>query len=118
MFILSQYVQISYRVLNYLKIHNKFYEDMLISEGLSSKEMIAFSDIDKDQDVDESIHKKIFQMKQNIYGSIEDILSMHRTRSNETALVSEIPCIINNENFIIAPGQEKKLVLILIDQKF
>ena len=43
---------------------------------------------------------------------------MHRTRSNETALVSEIPCIINNENFIIAPGQEKKLVLILIDQKF
>ena len=36
---------------------------MLISEGLSSKEMIAFSDIDKDQDVDESIHKKIFQMK-------------------------------------------------------
>ena len=33
---------------------------------------------------------------------------MHRSGSNETALVSEIPCIINDENVIIAPGQGKK----------
>ena len=38
---------------------------------------------------------------------------MHRTESNETALASEIPDIINDGNFIIAPGQEKKPVSIL-----
>ena len=38
----------------------------------------------------------------------EDPLSKHRTRSNETALVSEIPYIINDENVITAPGNGKK----------
>ena len=41
---------------------------------------------------------------------------MHRTASNETAFVSEIPYIINNENTIIIPGQGKKLVAILSDE--
>ena len=53
MFILSQQGQVK---LNYLKTHNKFCAD--ISKGLSSKEMISFSDIEENQDVDESIHKK------------------------------------------------------------
>ena len=41
------------------------------------------------------------------YGSIEDLLSMPRTQSNEVAVVSEIPYVINDENVKIAPGQEK-----------
>ena len=41
------------------------------------------------------------------YDSIEDLLSMPRTQSNEVAVVSEIPYVINDENVIIAPGQEK-----------
>ena len=41
---------------------------------------------------------------------------MQRTGSNETALVSEIPSIINDKNVIIAPGQEKKPVSILNDE--
>ena len=49
------------------------------------------------------------------YGSVEDPLSMHKTASNKTALVSEIPYIINNENFIIAQGQGKKPASILSD---
>ena len=36
---------------------------------------------------------------------------MHRTASNDTALVSEIPNVINEENVIIAPGQGKATVL-------
>ena len=40
--------------------------------------------------------------------SVEDPLNMHRTASNETTLVSEIPNIINEENVLIAPGQGKK----------
>ena len=45
------------------KIHNKFYDDISISEGLSSKEMINFWGIGKYQDVAESIHKKIISSK-------------------------------------------------------
>ena len=41
------------------------------------------------------------------YGYLEDPLSKHRTGPNETALNSEIPNISNDENVIIAPGQEK-----------
>ena len=39
--------------------------------------------------------------------SVEGHLIMHRTASNETTLVSEIPNIINKKNVIIAPGQRK-----------
>ena len=48
------------------KTHNKFYDDASISEVLSNKEMINFSGINKHQDVADSIHKKLFQMKQNM----------------------------------------------------
>ena len=41
---------------------------------------------------------------------------MHRTASNETTLVSDIPNIINDENVIIAKGQGKKPVSILSDE--
>ena len=50
---------IIYPVLNYLKTHNKFDEVISISEGLSNKELIDFSDIDEHQDVSKNIHKKI-----------------------------------------------------------
>ena len=76
--------------------------------------MINFSRPDEHLDVAESIHKKIFKFKQ--YGSVEDPLNKHRTGSNETALVSEIPNIINDENIIIVPGQGKNPVSILSDQ--
>ena len=59
--------------------------------------MINFSGIDKHQDVTESIHKKIISNEPE-YGSVQDPLSMHRTGSNETALVSEIPSVIDDEN--------------------
>ena len=41
---------------------------------------------------------------------------MHRTGSNETAIVSEIPSIINNENVKISPGQGEKRVSVLNDE--
>ena len=88
-----------YQALNYLKTHNKFYEDISISEGVSSKKMINFSGTDEHQDFAESIHKKNTSFETE-YASVEDPLSKHRTGSNETALVSEIPNIINDENVI------------------
>ena len=97
------------RLINYLKTHNKLYEDIPISEGLSCKEMINFPGIDKHQNVTESIHTKVIS-NETEYGSVEDPLSMHRTGSNETALVPEIPFVINDENLMIAPGQGEKPV--------
>ena len=104
-----------YQALNYLKTHNKFYVGILISEGLSSKDMIDFLDIDEHEDVAECIHKKIIS-NETEYGSAEDPLSMHRTASNETLLVSEIPYIVTDENVIIALGQRKKLASIVSDK--
>ena len=40
---------------------------------------------------------------------------MHKTTTNETPLISEIPNISNEENVIIAPGQGKTPVSILRD---
>ena len=47
------------------------------------------------------------------YALVEDPLNMHRTASNGATLVSKIPNIINEENVIIAPRKEKKLILVI-----
>ena len=63
--------------------------------------MISFSDVNKH--FAEIIHKKI-NSNGTEYGSVKNPLSIHRTASNETAIVSEIPNTINDENIIIGPG--------------
>ena len=55
-----------YQALNYLKTHNKFYENISFSECFSSKEMRNFSGADKHQNLAESIPKKTLQMKQKM----------------------------------------------------
>ena len=70
------------------------------------RQKINFPSIDENEDVFDSIHKKNISNK-TVYGSIEDSLSMHRTCSNETAVVSDISHITDDENVIIAPGQGK-----------
>ena len=46
-------------------------------------------------------------------GSVEDLLRRYRTTPNERTLASESPNTTNEENVIIAPGQEKTSALIL-----
>ena len=48
--------------------------------------------------------------------SVEDPLNMHRTASNETTLISEIPKIINDENALTETGQGKKRLSILSNE--
>ena len=48
--------------------------------------------------------------------SVEDRLNMHRTTSNETTLVSEIPNIINDENALTKTGQGKERLSILSNE--
>ena len=52
--------------------------------------------------------KNIKGRRETEFASAEDPLNMHRTASNETTLVFEIPSIVNEENVIIALGQRKK----------
>ena len=77
--------------------------------------MINFSGNDKHQDVTESIRTKVIS-NETEYGSVEDPLSMHKTGSNETALVSKIPSTVNDENVMIAPGQGEKSVSVFSDE--
>ena len=76
--------------------------------------MFKFSDIVEIEGQSECVTGKYVsdkkEMTENINGRsetqfalVEDPLNMHRTASNETNLVSEIPNIINKEN-VIAPG--------------
>ena len=54
--------------------------------------MINFSGTGENQHVTASTHKKTTS-NETEQGSVEDPLNMHRTGSNEAALVSEIPYI-------------------------
>ena len=47
---------------------------------------------------------------------VKELLNMHKTASNETIPISEIPNIIHAENVVIALGQEKILASISSDQ--
>ena len=101
---------ITYQTFAYLKSHNKFYADISIANGFSSEEMFRFFDIVKVQGVKESITEKgIFdstQISQSIndtktrYASVESPLSMHRTLSDDTILISGIPNIIVNKEIV------------------
>ena len=53
---------------------------------------------------------------ETVFYSVEDLLNMLITASNETTLVSEIPNIIHEENVIIALGQRKETVSVLCDK--
>ena len=121
---------IIYQALSYSKSHNKFYKDNSIKKGLSSEDMFKFSDIVETQGETESDAENISdgkEMTENVNDTRSETefasgeanmhpLNMHRTVSNETTPVSEIPNIIDEENVIIAPGQGKTPVLILSDK--
>ena len=111
-----------YQALIHLKSHNKFYEDISIAKGLSSEDMLKFSDfVEMQGETEKGTAESICNAKENVneskteYASVEDPLNIHRTASNETTLVSDIPNIVSNQN-IIAPGQGKISVSVLSDE--
>ena len=88
--------------------------------------MFRFSDIIEIQAKNKNVTEKIISGRKEVgekgndteteHASVEDSLNMYKTASNETTLVSEIPSIIDEENVVIAPGQEEKIVPILSDE--
>ena len=94
-----------YQALIYLKSHIKFYEDISIEKGLSSEDMLKFSNLVEMQgETEKSTAESICKAKENAneseteYPLVEDPINIYRTASNETTLVSDIV------NIIIAPG--------------
>ena len=95
-----------------MKFYNKFYTDISIAKGPSCKEMFRFSDIVEVQGENWSATEKNISDRTEImksksdteteHGSVEDPRSMHRTAPIETTVISYIPNIINEENFIAA----------------
>ena len=107
--------QAIYQALNYLKVHNNFYEDISIQEGLTGNEMLNFTEIGTDFEDPLISHEKT-NPDEVEHSLKEDPLNAYRIASNETALVSEVPALIDDENIIIAPGQGKTPLSLLNDE--
>ena len=85
-----------YEAIRFLKDHNKFSSDVLVNEDLSSDEMIKLLDKEQNENVVEYSEEEE-----------HDTFHNHCTSSNETVLISEVPNTVENEDFIVAPGQGK-----------
>ena len=108
------------QVLAYLKSHNKFYEDISVTKGLSYEDMFNFSDINENQEETDIWDGKEMSKNNNEntseagYASVEDLLNMHRTATNETTLISEIPSIINEKMLSFHQVKEKHQLLVWV----
>ena len=57
------------------------------------------------------LRMRMRMLVKKLFLTIEDPLNMYRTASNETALIYDIPNMINEENIIIAQRQKKFSIL-------
>ena len=108
---------VKHTVLYYLKMHNKFYEDISVREDFVTDDIINFCDSEiSANETDKTTEDFYVPADKESNDTTEDPLTRHRVASNETALVSEIPNIVENENLIVAPGQGKTPVAIPKDE--
>ena len=99
-----------YQALDYIKSHHNIYTD------LSSNKMLSFSEMKPIKENLKTLSKKVTQNELQ-FSLIEDPLNMHRSGTNETVLVSEVPNIFDKENVIKAPKQEKSPLTVLNDDR-
>ena len=104
-----------YQVLDCLKSHYKFYNDISVSVGLSSNEMLRFSEMEPVEGENlETVPEKIIE-NEPPFTSIENHLIIYRIALHETALDFELEITSDKENVIVAPGQGKTPVSLLYD---
>ena len=104
-----------YAALNYLKNNNKFYENISISYGLSSSEILNVADASlAHEQTCNNLPDTQVKNKPN-FELLDDPLNLHRLAANETTLTAEIPSIIGEDNITIAPMQGKTPLSILRD---
>ena len=100
-----------YEALNYLKRKNSFYEDISISYGLNSQEILNLPDISAIGETAENSSV----VENESFESVDDPLNAHRAAGYETTLVPEIPRITEEDNVIMAPVQDKTSFSIMND---
>ena len=96
-----------YAHLNYLKNKNKFYEDISISYGLSSNGISSVADASFAHEQTSINHPYTKTENKLNFELFDDPLNLYRVAPNETALISEIQGIIDEDNLTVAPGQGK-----------
>ena len=92
-----------YEVLNYLKRKNKFYEDISISSGLNSQEILNLSNA---SGIDETAADSSI-VENESFESVDDPLNAYRAAAYGATLAPGVPRITEDDNVIIAPGQSK-----------
>ena len=97
-----------YEALEYLKTHNMFYEDIIISLGLTNDETLDFSNLFVTQSISGILEDENFE-------EAEDPGNLSWIATNETSLISEVPHLVNENKIILAPGQNKAPLSILSD---
>ena len=91
-------------VLAYLKQNNSFYHDVEINVHNIDSNLLSFDDDDNNEDANGADSNSTETLIENI----EDPLSEHRVEGNETALINNILCQVDEYNIVIAPGQSKQ----------
>ena len=96
-----------FEALEYLKTH-MFYEDIIISLGLTSDEILDFSKLSVTQSISGTLEDENFK-------EAEDPGNLHRTATTEASLISEVLHLVDENKIILAPGQNETPLSILSD---
>ena len=96
-----------FEALEYLKTH-MFYEDMIISLGLTSDEILDFSKLSVTQSIGGTLEDENFE-------EAEDPGNLDRTATAEASLISEVLHLVDENKIILAPGQNETPLSILSD---
>ena len=108
---LRQYFLQQYMTLSTTQKKKQVLQDISISYGLSSQEILNLSDISAN---DETEGDNLIAENEN-FESADDPLNAHRAAGYETTLVPEISRIIEDDNVIMGPGKGKTPVSVLND---
>ena len=95
-----------FNVLEYLKISNHLYTDVIINEAQIANELLCLNENEE--------HPVVLESE-----NLEDTENPHdrdRIGASETVLISSIPTDFDNETLNIAPGEGKKPLSLLTDK--
>ena len=76
-----------YAALNYLKNNNKFYEDISISYGLSSSEILNVADVSLANEQTCNNHQDTQVENKPNFELLDDPMNLNRVAANETTLI-------------------------------
>ena len=91
-------------LLEYLKVNNHFYKDIVIDTDNIDPDFLSFGDNEDLEAEDENYDRN----RNELLEEVENPLNKHCIGANETALISTVPCQLSDDDIVISPGQGKK----------